>query len=322
MYLKSDTSLLAEAIAEASGRRAWLAPPVPPEDEAVEPVGALRGLALALQARGRKLSFQLSGLYDAIAVSWSPNKKLTLARIARAFLHLREGGTLWFAAMNNRGAKSYAKRLRLLGPTEETAKRHARLVGVVRTSDEEALAEAWRWIEEARTRFFPELGVWSRPGIFAWNRKDPGSALLVETLGKAPAGEGMELGCGNGWTSVHLRPRFVHLVEADRDALSLASRNLHLHGIPHEAHWLDVEQEPLPKVDWVISNPPYHEAGASRVDLGARFIEAAVQALKRGGEAWIVTGRRLPYEHTLKGLGVRWEIVRERGAYKVFRIRV
>ncbi len=321
LHLRADTHLLAGALEEEEGRRAWVSPPAPPADADVEAVGTMRALARALEARGRGLAMQLSGRYRAVAVSWGPNKRRTLAHLGRAFLHLEERGTLWFAAMNDRGAKSYAKRLARLGPVETVAKRHARLVGVRRTDDDAALAEAWAWIEQARTRLLPELGVWSRPGIFSWDRADPGSALLVETLGRAPAGEGMELGCGNGWMSVRLAPSFVHLVEADREALLLAARNLAAHGIGHAAHWLDATGEPLPKADWVICNPPHHAGGASAPELGARFVEAAVGALRRGGEAWIVAGRRLPYERVLQRLSVRWQVAREARGYKVLRVR-
>ena len=313
--------MLAEALAGEEGRRAWIAPPAAPEDAAVEVIGSERALALALEARGQRLAMQLAGLYDAIAISWAPSKRLTLARIGRAFLHLRPGGRLWFAAMNDRGAKSYAKRISALGEAEIIAKRHARLVGITRGENPAAERLAWDWLREARARFIPSLGVWSRPGIFAWDRADAGSALLVETLGKAPAGEGMELGCGHGWMSVRLAPAFVHLVEADRAALLLAARNLRAHHLDHAAHWLDATREALPKVDWVICNPPHHAGGFSQVGLGARFIEAAVGALRRGGVAWIVAGRRLPYERTLKALGVRWEIAREARGYKLFRVR-
>ena len=51
-----------------------------------------------------------------------------------------------------------------------------------------------RWLERIGRS---GLDAWSQPGVFAWDRIDPGSALLAEHL-PAMKGEGVDLGAGSG----------------------------------------------------------------------------------------------------------------------------
>ena len=71
----------------------------------------------------------------------------------------------------------------------------------------------------------PGLDAWSQPGIFAWDRIDPGSALLAEHL-PPMKGEGVDLGCGYGaLATVALRSSTVtklKLVDIDRRAIRAA----------------------------------------------------------------------------------------------------
>ena len=45
------------------------------------------------------------------------------------------------------------------------------------------------------------LDAWSQPGVFAWDRVDPGTALLAQVL-PSLKGAGADLGCGFGALSL------------------------------------------------------------------------------------------------------------------------
>jgi len=318
--------MLADAIASEQGRRAWLHPVrLPPEG--VEAVGDQRALALLLAEQGRELEENLQGRYEAIAVSPMRNRIATLGLLARAWLHLKPGGRLWFAAANDEGARGYEKQLKQLGLPSSSSKRHARLMRLQKENDA-GDAIAWRWLEEAQPRWVEALGCFSMPGAFSWRRPDPGSALLVRELQRAGAvleGEGADFGCGIGWLALQLRPAGrVHLVDADRAALRLAARNLNEAGIAYRVHWLDLQQErPPARFDWIVCNPPHHRAHgtAADVSLGIAFVRACAEALAPKGVAWIVANRRLPYEGALSSWrDVRLSVLCEEGGYKVLRI--
>jgi hypothetical protein len=52
-------------------------------------------------------------------------------------------------------------------------------------------------LAEGAPRLLEELGLWSQPGVFSWNRIDPGSDLLVRNL-PSLSGKGADFGGGIG----------------------------------------------------------------------------------------------------------------------------
>ncbi|MBP3398665.1 MAG: methyltransferase, partial [Erysipelotrichaceae bacterium] len=71
----------------------------------------------------------------------------------------------------------------------------------------------------------------------------------------------LDLGCNNGalmlYASVH-HPRFIYGVDLFEEALKLAKQNLELNQIENfELIHGDATEVVLPKVDVIVSNPPY-----------------------------------------------------------------
>jgi len=96
--------------------------------------------------------------------------------------------------------------------------------GLLRPAEPVGLAAA---IEAGAPRIAPSLGLWSQPGVFSWDRPDPGSVRLLEVL-PALQGEGADLGCGIGLLAraVLASPKVTALVCADIDgrAVTIAVR--------------------------------------------------------------------------------------------------
>ena len=198
----------------------------------------------------------------------------------------------------------------------ESAKRHHRICSGARPA---RLANLEPALAEGAPRLLPDLQLWSQPGLFSWNRLDRGTALLLEAL-PALAGRGADLGCGNGILAhgVLASPKVtaLHLVDVDRRAVEVARRNT---GDPRVTlSWADVRDgSGLDGLDFVVMNPPFHDAGTEDKGIGKLFIERAAGALRQGGHLWMVANRHLPYEAVLKPLFRRAEAVVERDGFKV-----
>ncbi|WP_330970411.1 methyltransferase, partial [Lysobacter sp. A3-1-A15] len=153
-----------------------------------------------------------------------------------------------------------------------------------------ALAAQWAALDAVRP--IAEGRFLSRPGVFAWDRIDPASALLAQHLPADLAGHAADLGAGFGYLSAELLTRCPHihaldLFEAERRALDLARRNLAGFEQRAEAgprigyHWHDVTTGLPQAYDVIVSNPPFHtQSRADRPDIGRRFIAVAAEALK------------------------------------------
>ena len=147
--------------------------------------------------------------------------------IALALRALKPGSALLVLAPKDKGGSRLAGDLEALGcHFQESSKRHHRICITQSSGDEKAIAQA---IAEGAPRFDADLGLWTQPGVFSWNRLDPGSALLLEHL-PALSGKGADLGCGIGILAhAALASDLVTsltLVELDARALSCARRNV------------------------------------------------------------------------------------------------
>ncbi|WP_421569083.1 class I SAM-dependent methyltransferase [Stenotrophomonas sp. PD6] len=248
------------------------------------------------------------------------------ALFARALALTAPGGIVVACQHNNEGARSGEGDLQqLAGLGGKMTKNHCRVYWTAPLDGQHDAALAPRWATLDAPR--PILGgrFQSRPGIFAWDRIDPASALLVEQLPADLAGRGADLGAGFGYLSAEVLARCpgvtgLDLYEAEGRALALARVNLAALGKPATLayHWQDVTAGIEAQYDFIVTNPPFHTPSrADRPDIGQRFIAVAAQALRPGGRMWLVANRHLPYEQILNESFGQVRVAAERDGFKL-----
>lgn len=253
-----------------------------------------------------------------LAPPGSIERRYVLAQGLRA---IRPDGSLTVLAPKDKGGSRLAKELTALGATfEETARRHHRICVAGRAA-ELALDEA---LQAGAPRFCEALGLWTQPGVFSWDRLDPGTGLLLAHLPPL-AGRGADLGAGLGLLSRAVLAQGavtrLTLVETDRRALDCARRNID--DARADFLWADVRQTDLAagELDFVVMNPPFHDGGAEDRALGQAFIETAAGLLKPAGRLLMVANRHLPYEAVLKRSFSACHLLAEAQGFKVFEAR-
>ncbi|MGX9718874.1 class I SAM-dependent methyltransferase [Stenotrophomonas acidaminiphila] len=246
------------------------------------------------------------------------------ALLARALAQVAPGGVLVACQSNNEGARSGESDLQqLAGLGGKLTKNHCRVfwTAPLDGGHDEALRARWAALDAPR----PIMGgrFHSRPGVFAWDRIDPASALLIEQLPADLAGRGADLGAGWGYLSAEVLARCpkvaaLDLYEAESRALALARRNLAGSGAQLDFRWHDVTAGIDGRYDFIVSNPPFHTpAREDRPDIGQRFIAVAAQALRPGGRLFMVANRHLPYEQILNDSFGQVRVAAERDGFKV-----
>lgn len=282
-----------------------------------------------------------SGDFDLVLLLPPRQRQESRALLARAWQRLAPGGTLVAAQRNDEGARSLQDDVaRLFGPVQALAKHHCRAIVARRDADvgdaravagtvpDAAAALAAAWLADDAPRPVGAAALLSRPGVFAWDHVDRGSALLVDALPPDLCGRAADLGAGIGVLSLALLSRCPGLVslelyEAEARALALARANVDARDpdIPVGYHWHDVTRGLPARYDTIVSNPPFHVGRDPDPALGQAFIAAAAAALAPGGRLWLVANRQLPYEGTLGAGFASVRCVLERDGYKIVEAR-
>ncbi|WDS34649.1 class I SAM-dependent methyltransferase [Pseudoxanthomonas sp.] len=282
----------------------------------------------ALHREGYDVELQRdAGAQSPLVLGLPPRQKEeTRALLARMVASCAPGGRIVASVANDEGARSVEKDLaQLTGLGGSITKHHCRVFWSPALTGQHNVELATQWTQLDRAR--PILGgkFKSRPGVFAWDRVDAASQLLVEALPTTLRGSAADLGAGWGFLSDALLQRCagitaLDLFEAESRALELARENMAPHAarVALDFHWHDVVGGLPKKFDVIVSNPPFHALGrGDRPDIGRRFIETAASALNRNGQLWLVANKHLPYEAALTSRFADVRAVAEGGGFKV-----
>src|SRR5690606_21952946 len=168
------------------------------------------------------------------------------ALLARAVALAGPGGRVVAAASNDEGARSRERDLQqVAGLAGNLTKFHCRVFWTppLHGPQDPALAAQWRQGDAIRP--LRDARFRSRPGVFAWDRIDPASALLAAHLPADLVGRGADLGAGWGYLAAEVLARApgvtaLDLYEAEARALELARMNLEGARVSAGFHWHDV----------------------------------------------------------------------------------
>lgn len=239
--------------------------------------------------------------------------------IAQALRAVKPGGAITVLAAKDKGGTRLRKELEAFGCiVEETARRHHRIAVCARP---DALTGIDYALAAGGPQLVTETGLWSQPGVFSWDRIDPGTTMLLQHLPPL-SGRGADFGCGLGILSRAVlssaKVTYITLIDIDRRAVEAARRNV----TNPRAHfvWADarVPNPDLTGLDFVVMNAPFHDAGAEDKSLAQGFVKRVADVLRKDGVCWLVANRHLPYESIMQPLFKRTDLKLETGGYKIY----
>jgi 16S rRNA (guanine1207-N2)-methyltransferase len=242
--------------------------------------------------------------------------------LAQALRALKPGGTLTAFAPKDKGGSRLKTALQGFGAkVGEDARKHHRFCFMTKGDGLSSLDAA---IAAGAPRIVSSIGLWSQPGVFSWDRADPGSLRLIEALPPL-AGRGADLGCGIGLLAqaVLRSPAVTALSCADIDRRAVECARHNLDEPRASVAWADLRTplEGVADLDFVVMNPPFHDGGAEDRALGQAFIATAATMLRKGGACWLVANRHLPYEAPLGAAFKAVTLRAEGGGYKIYEAR-
>lgn len=244
---------------------------------------------------------ELERNYRRIVYPVSKEKAVVNYIINRAPQFLGEGGELVLLGGKQSGIKSYAaKAAQRFGSVRQLQKH-----GAEYASSNQVHGHGGEKIDDLDYTSLHRLeelnGLYSKPGLFGWNKIDRGSALLAEQFQDhlPPADASVvDLGCGYGYLCAQLsRHGRFHFTATDNNAAALLAcgknfRELSLEGVvvPSDAG-AELESG---IADLLICNPPFHQGFQVEGDLTDRFLSQAARLLKPAGFALFVVNEFIP----------------------------
>jgi 23S rRNA (guanine1835-N2)-methyltransferase len=220
---------------------------------------------------------------------------------------------------------------RLLGPTS-TSRAHRRARVIESRFDPSLEIGPWEWPRTFTLQPGP-IHVASMPGVFAGEKLDHGTSLLLEHL---PETDGptriVDLGCGNGvlGTVAGLENPDASVTFVDDSAMAVAatratvaSAGLRDARVVHGNALADWPADDLPlapgSVDLVLNNPPFHDNNAVGDAIAWQMFSDSHEVLAPGGELWCVGNRHLAYHAKLKRRFGNCEVVASSPKFVVLR---
>ncbi|WP_441247187.1 methyltransferase [Kitasatospora sp. McL0602] len=220
---------------------------------------------------------------------------------------------------------------RLIGPTRTSlAAKKARLIFC--TPDPALARTPSPW---PRSYALPtDIGVVSgrtvtnHAGIFCAERLDIGTRFLLRHLPRRSGPELVaDLGCGNGvvGTAAALANPEAELLFVDESHQAVASAEATFRAnLPATAKATfragdGLTGTPARSLDLVLNNPPFHSHQATTDATAWRMFTGARDALRPGGELWVVGNRHLGYHVKLRRLFGNCELVASDPKFVVLR---
>lgn len=294
---------------------------------------AARGLAFGLWNRrltssGKAAPWPPARPFD-VALLRLPKAKDEQEMAVHACLSvLAPGGRLIVYGGNEEGIRSAAGMIeQLCGGIERLATRgHGRVLAAHRPADPSRLrASLPAWRTTTTLEIADSRRDWvSYPGIFAANRIDEGTALLIDALPPLRAGARvLDYACGSGVIgagAAALAPGIV-LELLDNDSVALEAARENVPGAPlHLGAALAVVGSA--RYDAILSNPPLHKGLVEDHAQLEQLIADAPAHLQPGGILQIVVQRRVPLDRLLSQHFATVTIPAENGRYRVWRSTV
>lgn len=255
--------------------------------------------------------------YDLLCLVAEKSKRAVGDNLAFLINNAAQDAIFIIVAHNKSGAKSMPKILQEYGlHVINTVSKHHCKVFECRHSGKIKAEDFYRKYNH---------GLFSRAGVYGFDKIDRGSKLLSEQI-PVLTGTVADLGCGYGFLSDRILAQNpdAKLMAFDNDIRAVEATTKNLQEKHEEKDWKvtwrDLRVVPeTSKVNTVVMNPPFHEGKSQDIGLGQDFIKTAFAILATKGQLYMVANAHLPYEKILESCFGNYHCLHRDAGFKILK---
>lgn len=271
------------------------------------------------------------GPFDRVYCRVSKEKPLVHHLINLAGRHLKPGGELVLCGHKSEGIKTYGdKAARYLGASEKARKQGELYTARLKRGDTLGAVLPDNHYPEARPiADYGGLTLYSKPGLYGWQKIDRGSELLWQQakpiLEQHKPETLLDLGCGYGYLGLMTKGLPLQrrvMTDNNAAAVAMARLNADHNGVTADVLADDCARHIDERFDTVLCNPPFHQGFSISDDLTERFLQSAYQHLNPEGVALFVVNQFIPLERKAQGLFRRIDTLIDSDGFKVVQLEL
>ena len=271
--------------------------------------------------------------FDLVVLDLPKGRRLAQRWLVEAFTVLRPNGKLYLAGSNKQGIRAVMKDAQaLFGNVSildyKKGNRLAQLIRPVNIKPQVSWAykpgiapDTWVHLVVDSPQGHFELA--SLPGIFSYDRLDPGTGLLLSCLSGVTNQCILDLGCGYGilgLASLADGADWVDMVDSNLLAVAAAGKNLNALGFSNAEA---IPNDVLSNITWklydlIVSNPPFHSGREVNYQITNAFIQQSYEALNDAGRMLIVANQFIRYDRAMSKIFGDVSLIAKDGRYQVW----
>lgn len=270
---------------------------------------------------------------DNVFIRISKEKPITHHLINQAHQYIG-AGSLHLAGFKGEGIKTYIKKAAALfsrNPLTQKNKdsHYATFKGITPNAE---LLDTQQYTELRTIGTWREQPIFSKPGVFGFEKIDEGSAFFIDTLEALNIHQTLaeqallDLGCGYGLLSIAASHwATASLSATDNNAAAIRAITANAQAL--QQSWEIIEGDAGDSLiqqgktfDTILCNPPFHQGFSTSGELTQKFVRNTAQLLKRQGQAYFVTNSFIPVEKAASAHFARIEQLANNQRFKVTRL--
>lgn len=290
-----------------------------------------RQLGFATQFSDFELESIADDSVEKIFYRISKEKAVTHYLLNQSRRILKPGGKLWLSGQKNEGIKTYIEKASgLLGCEKNIQKdgaNYSSLLAKAHSRGDLLPDDNYRDLRECLS--VNERKIWSKPGLFGWNKIDQGSEFLIAELShlllESPErfSNCLDLGCGYGYLTVAAQGLDIgSFTMTDNNAAALRAAGVNSQGLVNaRVVASDAGLQLTEKFDLILCNPPFHQGFSVDGDLTEKFLSSASQRLHESGVAYFVVNQFIGLEKKAQNFFKCIKLIAQNKSFKVVELR-